>query len=158
MKNTSLHMYSTLSCSFTNGLQTLNQPWSQRLVILIINSLCQRCRLREFCTLHLIHSPNVDRREISTLCEHFNRAHTNMWWYSPAGELFIYRNGAAISYGYYYLFYSCNLLFGLSALVQVDNTLDLFNDLQLQHQAVATKTKTLHDACDRLVQFYCFSP
>ena len=35
--------------------------------------------------------------------------------------------------------------------VQVDETLDLFNELQLQHQAVATKTKTLHDACDRLV-------
>ncbi|GAU16792.1 hypothetical protein TSUD_200350 [Trifolium subterraneum] len=34
----------------------------------------------------------------------------------------------------------------------VDDTLDLFNELQLQHQAVATKTKTLHDACDRLVQ------
>lgn len=37
--------------------------------------------------------------------------------------------------------------------VQVDDTLDLFNELQLQHQAVATKTKTLHDACDRLVRF-----
>ncbi|KAI4344665.1 hypothetical protein L6164_011864 [Bauhinia variegata] len=37
-------------------------------------------------------------------------------------------------------------------LQQVDGTLDLFNELQLQHQAVATKTKTLHDACDRLVQ------
>ncbi|KAL8160894.1 hypothetical protein V2J09_012383 [Rumex salicifolius] len=36
-------------------------------------------------------------------------------------------------------------------LKQVDDTLDLFNDLKLQHQAVATKTKTLHDACDRLV-------
>lgn len=34
---------------------------------------------------------------------------------------------------------------------QVDATLDLFNELQLQHQAVATKTKTLHDACDRLL-------
>ncbi|KAL9444923.1 hypothetical protein AB3S75_018003 [Citrus x aurantiifolia] len=34
---------------------------------------------------------------------------------------------------------------------QVDGTLDLFNELQLQHHAVATKTKTLHDACDRLV-------
>ncbi|KAL2503381.1 sec34-like family protein [Forsythia ovata] len=34
---------------------------------------------------------------------------------------------------------------------QVDETLELFNDLQLQHQAVATKTKTLHDACDRLL-------
>ncbi|KAL5182758.1 Conserved oligomeric Golgi complex subunit 3 [Glycine soja] len=34
----------------------------------------------------------------------------------------------------------------------VDDTLDLFNELQLQHQAVATKTKTLHDACDRLLQ------
>ncbi|XP_042031679.1 conserved oligomeric Golgi complex subunit 3-like [Salvia splendens] len=34
---------------------------------------------------------------------------------------------------------------------QVDETLELFNELQLQHQAVATKTKTLHDACDRLV-------
>lgn len=34
---------------------------------------------------------------------------------------------------------------------QVDDTLDLFNELQLQHQAVATKTRTLHDACDRLV-------
>ncbi|KAF9674221.1 hypothetical protein SADUNF_Sadunf10G0105000 [Salix dunnii] len=34
---------------------------------------------------------------------------------------------------------------------QVDETLDFFNELQLQHQAVATKTKTLHDACDRLV-------
>lgn len=37
--------------------------------------------------------------------------------------------------------------------MQVDDTLDLFNELQLQHQAVATKTKTLHDACDRLVRF-----
>lgn len=36
-------------------------------------------------------------------------------------------------------------------LIQVDDTLDLFNELQLQHQAVATKTRTLHDACDRLV-------
>lgn len=34
---------------------------------------------------------------------------------------------------------------------QVDETLHLFNELQLQHQAVATKTKTLHDACDRLL-------
>ncbi|KAJ9168110.1 hypothetical protein P3X46_019672 [Hevea brasiliensis] len=34
---------------------------------------------------------------------------------------------------------------------EVDETLDLFNELQLQHQAVATKTKTLHDACDRLL-------
>ncbi|XP_010537514.1 PREDICTED: conserved oligomeric Golgi complex subunit 3 isoform X2 [Tarenaya hassleriana] len=36
-------------------------------------------------------------------------------------------------------------------LQQVDETLDLFNELQLQHQAVTTKTKTLHDACDRLL-------
>ncbi|XP_042498821.1 conserved oligomeric Golgi complex subunit 3-like isoform X7 [Macadamia integrifolia] len=35
--------------------------------------------------------------------------------------------------------------------VQVDDTLDLFNQLQLQHQLVATKTKTLHDTCDRLL-------
>lgn len=41
--------------------------------------------------------------------------------------------------------------------MQVDATLDLFNELQLQHQAVATKTKTLHDACDRLVYFFSFS-
>ncbi|XP_027176832.1 conserved oligomeric Golgi complex subunit 3 [Coffea eugenioides] len=34
---------------------------------------------------------------------------------------------------------------------QVDETLELFNDLQFQHHAVATKTKTLHDACDRLL-------
>lgn len=34
---------------------------------------------------------------------------------------------------------------------QVDETLDLFNEIQLQHQTVATKTKTLHDACDRLL-------
>lgn len=34
---------------------------------------------------------------------------------------------------------------------QLDNTLHLFDDLQEQHQAVATKTKTLHDACERLV-------
>ncbi|XP_010500461.1 PREDICTED: conserved oligomeric Golgi complex subunit 3-like isoform X2 [Camelina sativa] len=34
---------------------------------------------------------------------------------------------------------------------QVDGTLDLFNELQLQHQGVTTKTKTLHDACDRLL-------
>ncbi|XP_010261687.1 PREDICTED: conserved oligomeric Golgi complex subunit 3 isoform X3 [Nelumbo nucifera] len=34
---------------------------------------------------------------------------------------------------------------------KVDDTLDLFNELQLQHHAVATKTKTLHDACDRLL-------
>ncbi|XP_042498818.1 conserved oligomeric Golgi complex subunit 3-like isoform X4 [Macadamia integrifolia] len=33
----------------------------------------------------------------------------------------------------------------------VDDTLDLFNQLQLQHQLVATKTKTLHDTCDRLL-------
>lgn len=40
--------------------------------------------------------------------------------------------------------------------LQVDETLDLFNELQLQHHAVATKTKTLHDACDRLVRFFFF--
>ncbi|XP_010687595.2 conserved oligomeric Golgi complex subunit 3 [Beta vulgaris subsp. vulgaris] len=34
---------------------------------------------------------------------------------------------------------------------QVDDTLELFNELQFQHQAVANKTKTLHDACDRLL-------
>ncbi|KAG5545462.1 hypothetical protein RHGRI_017825 [Rhododendron griersonianum] len=34
---------------------------------------------------------------------------------------------------------------------QVDETLGLFNQLQLQHQEVATKTKTLHDACDRVL-------
>jgi len=34
---------------------------------------------------------------------------------------------------------------------QMDETLDLFNELQLQHQEVATKTKTLHDACDRVL-------
>ncbi|KAK6126702.1 hypothetical protein DH2020_039559 [Rehmannia glutinosa] len=34
---------------------------------------------------------------------------------------------------------------------EVDETLELFNELQLQHQTVATKTKTLHDACDRLL-------
>lgn len=37
-------------------------------------------------------------------------------------------------------------------LSQVDHTLNLFDELQLQHQAVATKTKTLHDACDRLLK------
>ncbi|KAK9075190.1 hypothetical protein SSX86_003511 [Deinandra increscens subsp. villosa] len=36
-------------------------------------------------------------------------------------------------------------------LQQVDETLDLFNELQMQHEVVATKTKTLHDACDRMV-------
>ncbi|GJU17309.1 conserved oligomeric Golgi complex subunit 3-like protein [Tanacetum coccineum] len=36
-------------------------------------------------------------------------------------------------------------------LQKVDETLDLFNELQMQHQVVATKTKTLHDACDRMV-------
>ncbi|KAM7275531.1 hypothetical protein ACFE04_017397 [Oxalis oulophora] len=39
-------------------------------------------------------------------------------------------------------------------LKQVDETLELFNELQLQHQAVAAKTKTLHDACDRLVYIW----
>ncbi|XP_059437316.1 conserved oligomeric Golgi complex subunit 3-like isoform X1 [Corylus avellana] len=34
---------------------------------------------------------------------------------------------------------------------QVDDTLHFFDGLQQEHQAVATKTKTLHDACDRLV-------
>jgi hypothetical protein len=37
-------------------------------------------------------------------------------------------------------------------LPQVDATLGLFDDLQEQHAAVATKTQTLHDACERLVQ------
>ncbi|CAL9162414.1 unnamed protein product [Musa hybrid cultivar] len=36
-------------------------------------------------------------------------------------------------------------------LQQVDETLNLFNELQSLHQTVATKTKTLHDACDRLL-------
>lgn len=36
-------------------------------------------------------------------------------------------------------------------LQQVDDTLNLFNELQLLHQTVATKTKSLHDACDRLL-------
>ncbi|RZC70796.1 hypothetical protein C5167_033934 [Papaver somniferum] len=33
---------------------------------------------------------------------------------------------------------------------KVDEILHLFNELQMQHQEVATKTKTLHDPCDRL--------
>ncbi|KAK6126691.1 hypothetical protein DH2020_039571 [Rehmannia glutinosa] len=41
---------------------------------------------------------------------------------------------------------------------EVDETLELFNELQLQHQTVATKTKTLHDACDRLVATSFYSP
>ncbi|PKA50592.1 hypothetical protein AXF42_Ash013807 [Apostasia shenzhenica] len=36
-------------------------------------------------------------------------------------------------------------------LEQVDDTLNLFNELQLLQQSVAIKTKTLHDACDRLL-------
>ncbi|XP_020593355.1 conserved oligomeric Golgi complex subunit 3 [Phalaenopsis equestris] len=36
-------------------------------------------------------------------------------------------------------------------LEQVDETLNLFNELQTLQQSVATKTKTLHDACDRLL-------
>ncbi|XP_038990079.1 conserved oligomeric Golgi complex subunit 3 [Phoenix dactylifera] len=36
-------------------------------------------------------------------------------------------------------------------LQQVDDTLNLFSELQSLHQTVATKTKTLHDACDRLL-------
>ncbi|CAL9095340.1 unnamed protein product [Musa textilis] len=36
-------------------------------------------------------------------------------------------------------------------LQQVDETLNLFNELQSLHQTVATKTKTLHDACDQLL-------
>jgi len=40
---------------------------------------------------------------------------------------------------------------------QVDDTLHCFDGLQLEHQTVASKTKskTFHDACDLLV---CFSP
>ncbi|CAM6127701.1 unnamed protein product [Calypogeia fissa] len=34
---------------------------------------------------------------------------------------------------------------------QLDSSLARFDDLQAQHQEVATKTKTLHDACERLV-------
>jgi len=36
-------------------------------------------------------------------------------------------------------------------LEHLDGTLARFDDLQAQHQAVATKTKMLHDACERLV-------
>eukprot|EP00897_Mesotaenium_endlicherianum_P000101 jgi/Mesen1/10091/ME000074S09433 len=35
-------------------------------------------------------------------------------------------------------------------LSEVDSTLGLFTDLQSQHRAVAEKTKSLHDACERL--------
>ncbi|ONK74925.1 uncharacterized protein A4U43_C03F11520 [Asparagus officinalis] len=34
---------------------------------------------------------------------------------------------------------------------QVDDTLKLLDELQMLHQTVATKTKALHDACDRLL-------
>jgi hypothetical protein len=36
-------------------------------------------------------------------------------------------------------------------LQQVDDTLNLFEELQSLHLSVATKTKTLHDACDQLL-------
>ncbi|KAK3131194.1 hypothetical protein QOZ80_6BG0503290 [Eleusine coracana subsp. coracana] len=36
-------------------------------------------------------------------------------------------------------------------LKQVDDTLNLFEELQSLHSSVATKTKTLHDACDQLL-------
>jgi len=57
----------------------------------------------------------------------------------------------AVWFDDYLIYFSFWFASGLIALMQVDDTLDLFNELQLQHQAVATKTKTLHDACDRLV-------
>lgn len=41
---------------------------------------------------------------------------------------------------------TCDAILG-----QVDSTLSLFDDLQVQHRAVAVKTKSLHDACERLV-------
>ncbi|KAL0701644.1 hypothetical protein Bca4012_057766 [Brassica carinata] len=46
---------------------------------------------------------------------------------------------------------TCDDILHQAGFRQVDETLDLFNELQLQHQAVTTKTKTLHDACDRLL-------
>ncbi|KAG2241947.1 hypothetical protein Bca52824_096208, partial [Brassica carinata] len=46
---------------------------------------------------------------------------------------------------------TCDNILHQAGFHQVDETLDLFNELQLQHQTVTTKTKTLHDACDRLL-------
>ncbi|CAN6852548.1 unnamed protein product [Brassica oleracea] len=46
---------------------------------------------------------------------------------------------------------TCDNILPQTGFHQVDETLDLFNELQLQHQTVTTKTKTLHDACDRLL-------
>ncbi|CAN6845021.1 unnamed protein product [Brassica oleracea] len=46
---------------------------------------------------------------------------------------------------------TCDNILPQAGFHQVDETLDLFNELQLQHQTVTTKTKTLHDACDRLL-------
>ncbi|AAG30981.1 unknown protein [Arabidopsis thaliana] len=46
---------------------------------------------------------------------------------------------------------TCDNILHQAGFQQVDETLDLFNELQLQHQGVTTKTKTLHDACDRLL-------
>ncbi|KAK8962624.1 hypothetical protein KSP40_PGU016616 [Platanthera guangdongensis] len=40
--------------------------------------------------------------------------------------------------------------------MQVDDTLNLFNELQALQQSVAAKTKTLHDACDRLYTIIYF--
>ncbi|CAI6000927.1 unnamed protein product [Closterium sp. NIES-65] len=36
-------------------------------------------------------------------------------------------------------------------LIQLDSTLAQFDELQAQHRGVASKTRTLHDACERLV-------
>ncbi|KAH0897791.1 hypothetical protein HID58_047359 [Brassica napus] len=46
---------------------------------------------------------------------------------------------------------TCDNILPQAGFHQVDETLDLFNELQLQHQTVTTKTKTLHDAFDRLL-------
>ena len=53
------------------------------------------------------------------------------------------------------VFVSLFCCFVVLSFCQVDSTLELFDELREQHQAVAVKTRTLHDACDRLVRGGC---
>lgn len=142
-------------CSSTNGLLILNLPWNQRLVmsglllpsrnVLIVGltvSLFSNCRQKRNINIMWTLSQSAykhvkifSNRSFS-ICLYLVSCSYLIWW------LFVFLFGFS---------------FWLVDLTQVDDTLDLFNELQLQHQAVATKTKTLHDACDRLVWLCYFS-
>lgn len=114
-----------LLISSINGLRILKQPWNQRLVFSLLylfhifqKLLVDACpKLHKLPLLHLLmiklymFSFYVDGRKISALCQHLNRADSDLQYYTSPGILrrkeCSYTLLLGLSVDAVHLFYAC---------------------------------------------------